>query len=154
MKKLSANILILIIVSSLSTCKKDDPPRSTENKNQLKWEATTPFPGYIRESAAGFWIGDNFYTGLGWGYLDENYQVGDNLNDFYEYNTLTKIWTKKADFPDIGRFSVVAFSTANKGYIGFGESFFDNPQGNTLVYKDLWEYDPSLDNWTKIGIVR
>jgi N-acetylneuraminic acid mutarotase len=150
--KLSAGITILTIFSSLlSTCSKDDPPGTIENNNQLNWEATTPFPGYIRKSAAGFWIGDNFYTGLGWGYFDDDYHTGGNLNDFYEYNTLTKIWTKKADFPDIGRFSVVAFSVGNKGYIGFGQSFFTHPGGNTLQYKDLWEFDPSLDIWTKIG---
>lgn len=148
MKKLSINILILIILGSVLSCTKDDPSGPSENNNQLKWEATTPFPGYIRESAAGFWIGDNFYTGLGWGYLDENYQEGGFLNDFYEYNTLTKIWSKKAEFTGGGRIHGVAFSVGNKGYIGFGRSQVGH---NIQEYKDLWEYDPSLDIWTNIG---
>jgi N-acetylneuraminic acid mutarotase len=152
MNKFTIHSLVLTISCILiSACKKDDTVKLPDNSNQLKWEATTPFPGYIRKSAAGFWIGDNFYTGFGFGYLDNNFQELDNLKDFYEYNSVTKIWTKKSDFPDIGRYSVAAFSSGNKGYIGFGESLVCNPGCNQINYKDLWEYDPSLDSWTKIG---
>jgi hypothetical protein len=152
MKTFTANNLVLIFACILVTaCKKDNTVKLPDNSNQLKWEATTPFPGYIRKSAAGFWIGDNFYTGFGYGYLDDNFQKMDNFKDFYEYNSVTKIWTKKADFPDIGRYSVAAFSIGNKGYIGFGMSLVCNIGCNQITYKDLWEYDPSLDSWTKIG---
>jgi N-acetylneuraminic acid mutarotase len=47
------------------------------------------FPGYIRKEAAGFWIEENFYAGFGYGYLDDNFQSMDNLNDLYEYNSLS-----------------------------------------------------------------
>ena len=139
MKTFSLQKLIVIIFSVLLTnCKDQNPVESAEDLNKLNWEEMQNFPGCIRIEAAGFWIGENFYTGLGFGYLNDNFQTLDNLNDFYEYNSSTKIWTKKADFPGIGRKGVAAFSTGDKGYIGFGQSLINCDQGcDQLEYKDL-----------------
>ena len=145
--------LIIIVMSVLITgCKDQNTDNSGADKNKLNWEEMQNFPGYIRIEAAGFWIGEKFYTGLGFGYLDDNYQTLDNLNDFYEYDSSTKVWTKKADFPGIGRMKVTAFSIGDKGYIGFGQSLVNCDQGcDQIAYKDLWEYDPSLDKWEITG---
>jgi len=142
------SLILIIICILVSACKKDNPGNTTEDKNDLNWETMSPFPGYVRKNAAGFWIGDNFYTGFGLGYLDDTFSHMANLNDFYEYNSLTKIWTKKADFPGSGRYSVASFSIGNKGYIGFGMSLDGS---NQTVYKDIWEYDPATDTWSNEG---
>jgi N-acetylneuraminic acid mutarotase len=153
MKTFLIKIFIIIVLSALITdCKDQDSGKPSEDNNKLNWEKMSNFPGYIRIEAAGFWIGENFYTGLGFGYLDENFQTLDNLNDFYEYNSSSKVWTKKADFPGVGRMKVAAFSIGEKGYIGFGQSLVNCDQGcDQIGYKDIWEYDPILDHWETTG---
>ena len=148
----ASNLIFAVIFIMIAACSDKDPEKPDGDKNTLNWEATAPFPGYIRIKGAGFWIGEKFYTGLGFGYLDENYQTLDNLNDFYEYDSQTDTWTRLADFPDIGRMSVTAFGIGGKGYIGFGESLVEcNTNCRTVTYKDLWEYDPVANSWEKAG---
>ena len=133
-------------------CRDYDQNKPAEDANVLNWEEMKDFPGFISIEAAGFWIGEKFYTGLGLGYLNDNYQTLDNLNDFWEYDPSTTAWTRKADFPGIGRMKVTAFSLGGKGYIGFGQSLVNCDQGCDQVgYKDLYEYDPILDKWELAG---
>jgi len=55
-------------------------------------------------------------------------------------------WTQKADFSDIGRYSVFAFSIGSKAYVGTG-SHLVNPY---IFYRsDFWEYDSNTDTWTQ-----
>jgi len=62
-------------------------------------------------------------------------------------NLLTKAdyWTQKADFGGMARHSAVAFSIGAKGYIGTGR----NVASGITLFKDFWEYDPSMNNWTQ-----
>ena len=141
--------LLLMIVAG---CNKNNPDKPVTDKNNLAWEKMGEFPGYIRIEAAGFWIGEKFYTGMGFGYLDDNYQILDNLNDFYEYDVSTGAWTRKSDFPGTGRKAAASFSTGGKGYIGFGQSLVNCDQNCEMAeYKDLWEYDPISDHWELVG---
>lgn len=90
--------------------------------------------GLTRVTACGFSIGSKGYAGLGIDLDSLEWQ-----KDFWEYDTSTDYWTKKADFGGGIRNIAVAFSIGTKGYIGFG--------GDPSPTNDLWEYDPSNDTW-------
>lgn len=60
-------------------------------------------------------------------------------------NTGTDSWTKKTDFPGVGRSDAITFTIGNKGYLGLGRSFsFPFP-----YYSDFWAYDAGTDTWTQ-----
>jgi N-acetylneuraminic acid mutarotase len=52
-------------------------------------------------------------------------------------------WTRKANFPDGGRFCAFGFSIGNKGYIGGGQGSYSYDKS------DFWEFDPVLNTWTQ-----
>jgi DNA-binding transcriptional regulator of glucitol operon len=103
------------------------------------WTQKADFSGTLRIKATGFSIGAKGYMGTGYNWNGGNYLA---LNDFWEYDPVTNIWTQKADIGTTGRFYSVSFSIANKGYIGTGMSL-----ANYL--KDFWEYDPTVNTWTQ-----
>ncbi len=51
-------------------------------------------------------------------------------------------WTQKTGL-NTARMGAISFSIGNKGYIGMGKDAGNN------VLKDLWEYDPATDQWTR-----
>lgn len=51
-------------------------------------------------------------------------------------------WDKMESFPT-KRERMASFSIANKGYVSCGK--------DTILYNDLWEYDPSNDVWTQMA---
>ena len=91
--------------------------------------------GLERNVAASFTLGNKGYVGTG--------QGGDPyLNDFWEYNYLTNIWTVKSTVGGIDRRCAIGFSLNGKGYIGLGQ----DEEG----YKnDLWEYDTTANTWAQ-----
>lgn len=97
------------------------------------WNKGPAFPGAGRDAAISFAVGENVYIGGGGG------------KDFYAYNTTTRSWTRKADIPGVTtqRAFGAGFSIGTKGYVGFG---FD---AGSILKKDLWEYDPATDKWTR-----
>jgi len=106
------------------------------------WTRKADFPGNARSAAVGFSIGSKGYIGTGcndWGNQDSYYR------DFWEWNQATNVWTKKADFPGIGRVAAVGFSIGSKGYIGTGNNNGQDP----YFYQDFWEWDQITNTWTK-----
>ena len=102
-----------------------------------------------RLSAVGFSIGTKGYIGTGSG--SDGWESWDNwdsysLNDFWEWDQATNIWTRKADFGGSERIQAVGFSIGNKGYIGTG---FDNQS----YLRDIWEWDQSTDTWVKKALL-
>ena len=98
-------------------------------------KANVPLPG--RSSATAFSIDGKGYIGTG----DTcNMTTCFSLNDFYEYDTLTNVWTAKAPLPAL-RDQAVGFSMSGKGYICTGSVDFS-------ATTDLLEYDPVADTWT------
>lgn len=88
-------------------------------------------PGYL-DNAVGLSIN-------GKGYII----TGDYSNIVLEYNPQNNIWTKKKNFPGVSRSSAIGFVIGNKGYIFGGNS------GGFPDLKDLWEYDPTSDEWSR-----
>jgi len=106
------------------------------------WSQKTDFPGGPRSAAVCFSIGNKGYIGTGETYDETGYRI---LNDFWEYDPVSNIWTKKTDFAGIARRMAVGFSIGNKGYIGTG-NYLNNTSYRVL--SDFWEYDPISNAWT------
>jgi len=103
------------------------------------WTQKSSLPGtWGRIKAVGFSIGAKGYIGTG------SLSLGNNSesSDFWEWDQVTNVWTKKADFGGIARTGAVGFSIGNKGYIGTGSG-----QGTT--YNDFWEWDQETNVWTR-----
>jgi hypothetical protein len=68
----------------------------------------------------------------------------------YEFNTVTKAWTKRQDFPGDYRYYGTSFSFNGKLYYGFGAGYYPDPAccGNGQYYHDLWVFDPDSNQWS------
>jgi len=101
------------------------------------WTQKADFGGIPRDAALGFSIGSKGYIGTG--ELADAYDT--KLNDFWEYDPATDIWTQKANVGSIGRSWAAGFSIGSKGYIGTGST--------GVLSKDFFEYNPDSDVWTQ-----
>src|SRR6267143_63112 len=84
--------------------------------------------------------------------------AGDNfgvrLKDFWEWDGDTaspayNTWTRKADFPGIGRKAPIAFTIGRKAYIGLGAD-----DSADVWHTDFWEWDgdtgsAKYNTWTR-----
>ncbi len=106
------------------------------------WIQKPNFPGAgtYRYAATGFVIGNSIYVGTGVN------QLNNYMNDFWEYNTITNVWTQRANFP-VARERAIGFSVNGKGYIGTGRT-----TANAYT-NDLWEYNPGSDVWIQVANV-
>lgn len=119
-----------------------------------QWVRKSEFPIASRATAFSFSIGNKGYVGTG-GRCDAVYDTNgvfmDNkyttYKDFWEFDASANVWTKKTDFPGGRRGGAISFSIGNKGYAGM--SFYRDSTGKGTWYKDLWEYDPINNAWTK-----
>lgn len=96
-----------------------------------------------REGAVSFVINNKLYVG-----------TGDEKADWWQYDPSTNVWIQKASLPAPGRSFATGFSIGNKGYIATGSKVKRIPLGNNTyvldsLMKDVWEYDPVTDNWTR-----
>jgi N-acetylneuraminic acid mutarotase len=105
------------------------------------WAEKSSLPdAYGRAWAVGFSIGTKGYIGTGFWF---NGTTGSYYKDFWEWDQVTNVWTKKADFPGNAQTQAVGFSIGNKGYIGTGSG-----AGQALC-KDFWEWDQATNTWTR-----
>lgn len=104
------------------------------------WTQTESLGGAIgdglqRNCAASFTLGNKGYVGTG--------QSGDPfLNDFWEYNKVTNVWTSKPSVGGIDRRCGVGFAVGGIGYIGLG-------QDAVGFKKDLWAFDTLTNTWSQ-----
>jgi len=108
-----------------------------------RWTQKASLPtAPARALAVGFSIGTKGYIGIG----DRDPFTDGNLpgyyQDFWEWDQMTNIWTKKADFPGNTRTGAVGFSIGNKGYIGLGSA-------GTTFSREFWEWDQAANIWTQ-----
>lgn len=104
-----------------------------------QWTQKASFAGVARYNAIGFSIGNYGYLGLG--------AASTYLNDLWQYDPSLDKWTQKANFPGNARAEAVGFTIGNKAYVGTG---FHMSGSNYYWEQDFYEYNPSLDKWTKL----
>ncbi|MDX9928361.1 MAG: IPT/TIG domain-containing protein [Bacteroidales bacterium] len=98
-------------------------------------QLTVPATGLYSHTGT-FVIGNTIYFVCG------QRSDGTSVNELWSYDVLTGNWSRKADFPGQARKGGYGFSIGDNGFYGFGLV------GATSVLKDMWIYDPSVDNWT------
>ncbi|MEO8148393.1 MAG: kelch repeat-containing protein [Bacteroidia bacterium] len=105
------------------------------------WTTKSNFAGSARYNSVAFVVGGKAYVGLGYKPIKD---------DMYEYDPVTDVWTILANtFPGGARTTATAFSctyiiagtTYEKGFVGTGDL---NPDVNTLLANDLWEFTPGV----------
>lgn len=107
------------------------------------WMQKATLPAVGRRDAVGIAIGNKGYVGTG---IDapESW-VGNNLNDWWEYNPATNIWTQKATYPGSPSYGGIyfgcGFTIGNYGYVLGGKQSSSNYTNN------LYRYDPALNSW-------
>ncbi|WP_281237994.1 Kelch repeat-containing protein [Flavobacterium praedii] len=108
------------------------------NATDNTWTQVNGFSGNKRRNATVFVINDIAYLGTG-------LNSGVNQVDFWAFDPITDVWTRKRDLDDDGtdhdaysikRANASSFSINSLGYITCGES------GRTI-----WEYNPKTDIW-------
>ena len=67
-------------------------------------------------------------------------------DDWWEYDTATNTFTKKANYPGLGRVGCIAVFANNKIYVGLGSGVTGS--GTYTLSTDWWEYDIPNDTWT------
>jgi N-acetylneuraminic acid mutarotase len=108
------------------------------NEQDGYWEDIADFPGEPRENAVTFVIGNKAYVGLGY-----NYDLNtEELNDFWEYDSETNVWTQLSNFPS-ARYGSVAFAIDGYGYVGTGND-------GKYFLSDFYKYDPDSDEWNEV----
>jgi N-acetylneuraminic acid mutarotase len=116
------------------------------------WMQVASLPGSTRRNAIAVTIGDFGYVGMGAD--SSSSSLGLILSDWWQYNPLTNSWVQKADYPggyDMfnntdtinGIYFGTAFEIADMGYVCGGK------MGPNFYGTDLWEYSPTLDQWTR-----
>ena len=103
------------------------------------WIQKADFPGQPRVGAVSFSIGTKGYLGTG---LLVFGPPAVRINDFWEYDPATDVWTPKSNVGTFVRAFGVGFSIGNKGYIGTGNN-------GSILTKDFWEYNPTTDTWVR-----
>lgn len=78
--------------------------------------------------------------------LDKGYVVcgknGSNayLNELWEYNPGTDLWTERTPFPGGLRYQLISFAIEDRAYVGMGTD-------NDVYRKDIYEYNPAANTW-------
>lgn len=111
------------------------------NPTNNTWTQKANYPGAGKVASVGFAIEGKGYIGTG----SPSSTIGNETNDFWEYNPLTDTWTQKSLFAGGPRDRAVGFSIGEKGYIGTGYFFNGSPN----ITNDFWEYDPTTNLWTQ-----
>lgn len=105
-----------------------------------KWTQKTDFPGQARAKAIAGVIGTKAYIGMG---SIGAIELSNQFCDFYEYDTRTDIWTKKADFPGEARNDLFCAVVDGALYATLG---FTGIQRSVQT----WKYDPTTNVWTQM----
>lgn len=106
------------------------------------WTRMADFPGTKRTETAGFVIGKNIFMGTGCANQMDSIPGEWAFRDWWRFDTENNLWTPLKNVPFGFRYGAVAFTVNNTGYFGTGM--------NGGFFSDIWKYDSSGDNWTKV----
>ena len=116
---------------------------ATYQYNQLTntWTQKASLPADSSTDATAMAINGKGYLGLG---SNVHSPTGAALKDWWQYDPVADLWTRKSNFPGGARYNVAGFAVDGKGYVCSGEKEVKN----TISYpNDLWQYDPVSDSW-------
>jgi len=85
----------------------------------------------LRESGSALVINDKAYITLG--------AYNSILNDTWEYEPITDLWTRKSYFEGTARTRASSFSVANRGFILLGSN-------GSSYFSDIWEFMPDEES--------
>jgi len=112
---------------------------SKVESTEFKWNKKTDFAGGKTESAVAFSLGHK-------GYVCCRTDANHLKSECWQYDPKEDKWKKMSDFQNEPRTGAVAFIVGEKAYVGTGLA----GSGDTKIPRnDLWEYNPSKDNWTQ-----
>ena len=111
------------------------PPADSNSLGQ--WEFCSFFDkGLPRADAIFFSIGNKGYYGLGAS------NTNAVLDDFYQFDSATSVWTQLEHFPGGKRYGAFAFSLNDFGYVGSGFERIITNTISTDFRADMWKYEP------------
>jgi N-acetylneuraminic acid mutarotase len=111
------------------------------------WSQIADLPGGGRRNAIAFTIGDFGYVGTGMDSIVASAPGAQTLSDFWKFEPLANSWTQIASYPGNfgnGIYFSTGFSIDSKAYLCGGK------MGPNFYSNQLWEYKPSLDQWTQL----
>lgn len=97
-----------------------------------QWTQKANYAGNGRDWTVSFSVDNDGYVGLGH-YWDG--AIDYTFNDFWKYIVSSDSWIKVSDFTGSARTNAVGTSDGINGYV----------QGSN----EIWQYDPTLNNWTE-----
>lgn len=110
------------------------------------WKQLAPIPENGRRSGFCFGIGNKIYAGSG--IYAKPYTTREFINDFWEYDINTNVWTRKQYSPNIA--GAKAFVYKGKGYIYSGEE--GRYYNSIRVIKSIYSYNSFNDKFELINI--
>lgn len=113
-----------------------------------QWKKKADFPtsaGNGRRNAYVFSANNKVY--IGGGYV----AMYANTDEMVEYDPATDKWKSKNPLPGgfANRSAGITFKINGKVYLGLGAENYNAFNPGPVFLKDLWEYDPAGDKWTK-----
>ena len=102
------------------------------------WAQKGVFPYQGSYGTSSFVINGDAYIVGGW--WRQGLSITQTVQCNYKYNSASNTFTPIAAFPDLNRYTGVAFTINGKGYYGTGYNVHE---------KDMWEYDPGANTWTQ-----
>ena len=108
------------------------------------WTQLPDFPGQARSKFVTLIINSKAYIIGG---IVDHYNTGlsEELNEVWEFDPSTNLWTRKNDFPGGKRQVAFGFVINNTGYFGGGKN------STTGEKNDFWKYNSNTDNWTQLN---
>lgn len=135
MNRLLLGMMLLATLCLTGSCTDED------EYTQGQWMKRPSYNGYARAYACSFTIDNKGYLCSGFRGANKDY-----LNDLWEYNMDSGVWTQCEDMPVAGRKAGVGFAVNGKGYITTGSK---KDGSSSFFAADTWEYDPATNLWTQ-----
>jgi len=115
------------------------------NQPANTWTQKASIAAAPRNYATAFTLNGKGYLGLG--YLQNSGTITE-LNDWWQYDPVADVWTKKNNFPGSKRQGAGGFAVGGKGYVVSG-THYANGHGNWG--NDVWQYSTTGDSWIRKG---
>lgn len=110
---------------------------------QDTWQKKSRYPGIQPIFAASAAVGGKAYVVGGYYYDPQKEYVP--MNTVWEYDVSSDQWTEKTPYPGRGRVDMLACSSGEELFVGFGR---ENVPSVERIY-DWWCFSPATNTWTE-----